>query len=88
MAMKDGTSGTVTEDRFDVYNVYMPYNGYDTLNFLRNSKDTIVLIGNGKKEYFEEVFRGGGLLSKIPITTPNFGLLFTSIQLKVYNTLF
>jgi hypothetical protein len=58
---EDGTSNTVNEDKFSIpYSVYMPYSGYDTLHFLRNGKDTIVLIGNGKKEYIEEVFRGDG----------------------------
>ena len=58
---EDGTSQTITEDRFLGYSIYMPYSGYDTLRYLRNGKDTIVLIGKGKKEYFEEVFRGGGI---------------------------
>ena len=59
---EDGTSNTVNEDKFSIsYSVYMPYTGHVTLRFLRNNKDTIVLIGNGKKEYFEEVFRGGGI---------------------------
>jgi hypothetical protein len=57
----DGTSQTITQDKFDEgYTLYIPFNGYDTLHFLRNGKDTILLVGKGKKEYFEEVFRGDG----------------------------
>ncbi len=52
----------ITKDQFtDTYPVYMPYKGYDTLAFLKNSKDTIMLINNhGRNEFFETVYVGQG----------------------------
>jgi hypothetical protein len=52
----------ITKDQFtDTYPVYIPYKGYDTLTFLKNSKDTIMLINNnGRNEFYETVYVGQG----------------------------
>jgi hypothetical protein len=52
----------ITKDQFSIiYSGYIPYKGYDTLTFLKNSKDTIMLINNhGRNEFYETVYVGQG----------------------------
>ncbi len=50
-----------TESNFTAaYPPIMPYVGNETLIFLKNNKDSIRFIGQGKQLFFNTVYRGGG----------------------------
>jgi hypothetical protein len=58
---EDGTSGTETKDFNQLdYSRVMPFDGSETLNFLKNGKDTIVYKAHNKEVFYNEVFRGDG----------------------------
>jgi hypothetical protein len=38
----------------------MPFNGTETIHYIKNSHDSILLIGSGKQIFYNDVERGGG----------------------------